>query len=63
VLAAELAIALHVGGDAAVGQQRVELAEAKGEAFELLAEGRIHGRFDVAWRRGTKPQGRRPGRR
>ena len=43
MLAAELAIALHVGGDAAVGEQRVELAEAQGEAFELLAEGWFHG--------------------
>ena len=37
-LAAELAVALHVGSDAAVGEQRIELAEAEGEAFELLAE-------------------------
>ena len=44
MLAAELAVALHVGGDAAVGEQGVELAEAQGEAFELLAEGGFHGR-------------------
>ena len=42
VLAAELAVALLVCGDAAVGEQRVELAEAQGEALELLAEGGFH---------------------
>ena len=46
VLAAKLAVALHVGGNAAVGEQRVELAETKGETFELLAEGRFHGRWN-----------------
>ena len=39
----ELAKALHVGGDAGVGERRVELAEAQREAFELLAKGVFHG--------------------
>ena len=41
MLAAQLAEALHVGGDARVGEGRVELGQAQGEAVELLAEGRI----------------------
>jgi len=42
MLAAQLAEALHVGGDLRVGEGRVELGQAQGEAFELLAEGRFH---------------------
>jgi hypothetical protein len=37
MFAAKAAIALHVGRDGGVGQRRVEFAQAKREALELLA--------------------------
>ena len=42
LFAAQFAQALHVGGDARIGERRIELGQAQREALELLTQGVFH---------------------